>query len=132
VRQRQSINSGHARCRGPSSPNPQGFKGIVPMPPPPSTATWISPPAETIVQQMPLRWLTTMTIFYTTYEAIPLPESEDFGVCGGAYTNCWVKPQSEQGASKLASAVIQERRWKIVSIQEECRKRKRRMECDLM
>jgi len=25
-----------------------------------------------------------MAIFYTLYEAIPLPESEEFEVCGGA------------------------------------------------
>jgi hypothetical protein len=62
-----------------------------------------------------------MTIFYTIYEAIPLPESEDFEVCGGAYINCWVKAQSEEEASKSASAVIHERGWKVVSIQEECR-----------
>jgi hypothetical protein len=42
-------------------------------------------------------------------------------VCGGAYINCWVKAQSEEEASKSVSAMIRERGWKIVSIEEECR-----------
>ncbi|MBS0422773.1 MAG: hypothetical protein JSR66_34015 [Proteobacteria bacterium] len=62
-----------------------------------------------------------MTIFFTSYEAIPLPESGDFDVCGGAYVNCWVKAQSAKEAHQSASAVIHQRGWKVVSIQEECR-----------
>ena len=61
-----------------------------------------------------------MTIFYTLYEAIPLPESEEFEVCGGAYVSCWLKAQSEEEASRLALAVIHERGWKVVSVEEEC------------
>jgi hypothetical protein len=62
-----------------------------------------------------------MTIFFTSYEAIPLPESGEFDVCGGAYINCWVKAQWEQEAGQSASAVIHERGWKVVSIEKECR-----------
>jgi hypothetical protein len=62
-----------------------------------------------------------MAIFYALYEAIPLPESEEFEVCGGAYVSCWLKAQSEEEASKLVSAAIHERGWKVVSVQEECR-----------
>ena len=62
-----------------------------------------------------------MAIFYMQYEAIPLPESEDFEEWGGAYVNCWVKAESEDEASKLASASIHERGGKIIAVEEECR-----------
>ena len=62
-----------------------------------------------------------MTIFFSRYEAIPLPEAEDFAVCGGAYINCWIQAQSEEEASELAAVVIHERGWKVVSVDEECR-----------
>jgi hypothetical protein len=41
-------------------------------------------------------------------------------VCGGTYISCWVKAQSEEEASNLASAMIHERGWKFVSVEEEC------------
>jgi hypothetical protein len=44
-----------------------------------------------------------MTIYYTLYEAIPLSESEEFEVCGGAYISCWLKAQSEEEAAKLVA-----------------------------
>jgi hypothetical protein len=62
-----------------------------------------------------------MPIFYMQYEATPLPESDDFEECGGAYINCWVRAESESEASTLASANIREQQWKIVSVEEECR-----------
>ena len=62
-----------------------------------------------------------MTIFYTQYEAVPLPESNEFGECGGAYVSCWLKARSKQEASDLASALLKDRGWKAVSVQEECR-----------
>ena len=60
-----------------------------------------------------------MTIFYAQYEAIPLPDSDEFGEFGGAYVNCWVEANSEVQASELALATIHERGWKIVSISQE-------------
>jgi hypothetical protein len=62
-----------------------------------------------------------MIIFYTQYKAVPLPESEEFEVCGGAYINCWLKAQSEQEASNVACALLRDRGWKVVSVEEECR-----------
>jgi hypothetical protein len=62
-----------------------------------------------------------MSIFYTQYEAVPLPESEEFGECGGAYISCWLRAQSAPEASELASALFRDRGWKVVSIEEECR-----------
>jgi hypothetical protein len=62
-----------------------------------------------------------MTIFFAQYEAVPLPESEDFGECGGAYINCWLKANSAAEASELALALIHERRWRIVLVEEEIR-----------
>jgi len=62
-----------------------------------------------------------VTIFFAQYEAVPLPESEDFGKSGGAYINCWLKAQSQEEAAQLASAFIQERGWKVVSVEAECR-----------
>jgi uncharacterized protein with PIN domain len=62
-----------------------------------------------------------MTIFYAQYEAVPLPQSEEFGECGGAYISCWLRAQSEREAADLVSALLQDRGWQIVSVEEECR-----------
>lgn len=84
------------------------------------TVAWINANRERRAMRNS-RQPTHMTIFYTVYEAIPLPESEDFDACGGAYINCWVSARSEEEASKSAYAMIRERGWKVVSIQEGCR-----------
>ena len=62
-----------------------------------------------------------MTILYARYGAVPLPESEDFGECGGAYINCWLRASSASQASEMASALIRQRLWRIVSVEEEIR-----------
>jgi len=61
-----------------------------------------------------------MTIYYVQYEAEPLPESEDFETCGGAYVNCWVKAKSQTEAQRAASAAIGDAGWRILCVEEEC------------
>ena len=51
----------------------------------------------------------------------PLPESQEFDQCGGAYVNCWLRAESEKKAANLASASIGKAGWLIESVEEECR-----------
>ena len=60
-------------------------------------------------------------IFFFAYEARPLPQSEDFGQCGGAYINCWVKAESEIDAIQMAVKDIKENKWEIVAVEKESR-----------
>lgn len=62
-----------------------------------------------------------MTIFFAQYHAVPLPHSEQYAECGGAYVNCWLEAASEDEAHKMASALIHGRGWQILSVEEECR-----------
>lgn len=62
-----------------------------------------------------------MTIFFAQYEAVPLPHSEQYAECGGAYVNCWLQAASEDEAYKMASTLIHGRGSKIVSVEEGCR-----------
>ncbi len=61
-----------------------------------------------------------MPIYYIQYEAEPLPESQEFEACGGAYVNCWVHAESEQEAERVTSDAIGEAGWRILSVEEEC------------
>jgi hypothetical protein len=61
-----------------------------------------------------------MTIYYMLYEAEPLPKSEDFETCGGAYVNCWVRAESQREAEGKAFTAIEEAGWKILCVEEEC------------
>jgi hypothetical protein len=60
-------------------------------------------------------------IFYVQFEAVPLPESQEFEQCGGAYVNCWLSAESETQAAKLASASVREAGWRVVAVEEACR-----------
>jgi hypothetical protein len=61
-----------------------------------------------------------MTIYYLQYEALPLPESEEFETCSGAYVNCWVDAASPEEAQRVTFAAIAEAGWRILSVEEEC------------
>ena len=61
-----------------------------------------------------------MTIFYIQYHAEPLSESKDFGSCGGAYVNCWIKAETQVKAMEAASSVLTSLHWRIVSTEREC------------
>ncbi|MFL1485100.1 hypothetical protein ACJO3T_13515 [Marinobacter sp. LN3S78] len=62
-----------------------------------------------------------MTIFYVEYHVEPLPESGDFGSCGGAYASCWVNAESPEAATQTARSVITCMDWRIVNTELECR-----------
>jgi hypothetical protein len=59
-----------------------------------------------------------VTVFYLQFEATPLPQSEHFRLCGGAYVNCWVNAGSAPQAQKMAATAIVENGWLIVGIEE--------------
>ncbi len=61
-----------------------------------------------------------MRIFSVQYHAEPLPGSEEFETCGGAYVNCWIEATSADAALKMTSATVADSGWTIVSVEEEC------------
>jgi hypothetical protein len=51
-------------------------------------------------------------LFLITIEAVPEPESEDYGEAGGAFVNCWINADTLRTAERLATKLIRENDWR--------------------
>jgi hypothetical protein len=55
------------------------------------------------------------SLYLVSYDAEPLPSSENFASCSGAAVNVWVKSPTEQEALAIASREVQEAGWRIIT-----------------
>jgi hypothetical protein len=60
----------------------------------------------------PVRRSSSDELFLLTIEAHPEPSSEDFGLAGGAFVNCWVNADDLRTAERRSVALIQEHGWR--------------------
>ncbi len=52
-------------------------------------------------------------IWLLIYDVTPEPGSDDFGTCGGAFVNCWIKAASQSAAEATAVAELAGFGWAI-------------------
>ena len=57
------------------------------------------------------------SLYIVSYEAKPLPESEDFASCSGAAVNVWVDASTEEQALALAAQEVRDAGWSVESIE---------------
>jgi len=56
------------------------------------------------------------SLYFVSYDAEPLPGSENFASCSGAAVNVWVSSCTEQEALAVASRKVQEAGWRITTL----------------
>ena len=55
------------------------------------------------------------SLYLVSYDAEPLPGSENFASCSGAAVNVWVRSPIEQEALAVASREVQKAGWRIIT-----------------
>lgn len=57
-------------------------------------------------------------MWFFNIEATPKPDTEQAGKLGGAYINCWINSQLQDGAELLAKFYIEEAGWTPKQIED--------------